>query len=788
MKAIETARASLIDFTTFTFPNYRVAPHHRKIAEVMERVERGELKRVMFFMPPRHGKSELVSKRFPAWYIGSNPTKQLITASYGQDLASDFGRDVRNIVASPEYKVLFPGVSIASDSAAKNRWHTSKGGSYVAAGVGSAITGRGADCLLGETVIFTNNGETAIKTIVDSAVPCMVLSYDERTERMVYRSVKAVARREASCFYRVRTAAGRVVEATGDHRFYTSRGYIEARLLAKGDVLLCCVPNAGDENSGGSVKEPTPGAVQSVLLERMLGQGGEQAKRQGNGFMQGVRQVDAAPEREGSTGALLLSGVQKSTFHGFEAGTKSGASGHDTGADLRVLQSGVQAEDEADDRSVLLPCMQGPWPRGRHDGERESGLEEWGESASAATSFRQGVQEDEAADNRSGQQKVRGVRISESSGGSPHRHECGQQQMVESGDPLCDLPHGVAWGGKVEAKEDIVALVERVCEPTTVYDIQVEGTECFFANGVLVHNCLLIDDPLKDREEADSETIRNKVWDWYTSTAYTRLMPGGAVVLTMTRWHEDDLAGRLLAEMANGGEQWHVLKLPAIDKNGSALWPGAYDDEALNRIRVAIGERDWSALYQQEPRPLEGALFKTALIQAIDAAPAGGKLVRAWDLAATKQVGTRDPDWTVGVLLQRTDVGAFVIHDVVRFRGGPDEVEATIVATASRDGRDVAISLPQDPGQAGKSQALYFTRKLAGYTVKSTPETGDKATRAMPFAAQVNIGNVAMVKAPWNRSFIDELAGFPSATHDDQVDAGSRAFSELIAPRRSFFG
>jgi predicted phage terminase large subunit-like protein len=435
------ARERMLPFVTYTMPGYRPAAMHRLICEAVERVDRGESKRVMILTPPRHGKSELVSRRAPAWLLGRRPDRQIISASYGADLASDFGRDARNIIASPEYREIFGAVDLAQDSQAKNRWHTTAGGSYVAAGVGTAITGRGADILN-------------------------------------------------------------------------------------------------------------------------------------------------------------------------------------------------------------------------------------------------------------------------------------------------------------------------------------------------------IDDPVKSRAEAESETTREATWSWYRSTAYTRLMPGGAVILTMTRWHEDDLGGRLLAEMASGGDQWEVLRLPALAVDddplgrqpGDALWPEAYDRDALDRVRMAIGERDWSALYQQDPRPPEGALFKVERGTALDAAPAGIRWVRAWDLAATAQTGTRDSDWTVGLLLGRTDEGRFVIGDVVRLRGGPDEVEAAVVATASRDGRGVPISLPQDPGQAGKAQVLYLTRKLAGYRVSSSTETGDKSTRAMPVAAQCNGGNLAMVRAPWNAQLMDELRGFPSGAHDDQVDALSRAF------------
>jgi predicted phage terminase large subunit-like protein len=141
------ARKSLIKFTEYTNPSYEPANHHRLIAEKLEAVERGEIDRLMIFMPPRHGKSELASRRFPAWYVGRNPDKQIIAASYNSDLAGDFGREVRNIVDSPEYGALFQ-TQLASDSKAANRWHTDAGGMYVAAGVGTAITGRGAHVAL----------------------------------------------------------------------------------------------------------------------------------------------------------------------------------------------------------------------------------------------------------------------------------------------------------------------------------------------------------------------------------------------------------------------------------------------------------------------------------------------------------------------------------------------------------------------------------------------------------------------------------------------------------------
>lgn len=302
----------------------------------------------------------------------------------------------------------------------------------------------------------------------------------------------------------------------------------------------------------------------------------------------------------------------------------------------------------------------------------------------------------------------------------------------------------------------------------------------------------IVDDPYPGRKEADSETYRKTVVEWWDGDLGPRLKPDAGVILMHTRYHEDDLAGHLLA--LEPGE-WTVLKLPAVadaedDPLGRAIGEPIWnDDPAYPFGAMMLKERDallrrgatreWQSQYQQNPRPAEGALFKIAKIEVMAEAPnlRGAVIARGWDLAATKKIGTNDPDWTVGVKVARLQSGLYVVLDVFRDRGGPDQVDSWIKNTSDQDGASVKVSLPEDPGQAGKSQILAFTRLLTGHKIESSRETGDKATRAAPAISQVNGGNFAIVAAPWNRTFLDELGAFPSGAKDDQVDALSRAFS-----------
>ena len=235
-----------------------------------------------------------------------------------------------------------------------------------------------------------------------------------------------------------------------------------------------------------------------------------------------------------------------------------------------------------------------------------------------------------------------------------------------------------------------------------------QGGEYF---GVGVHGAVtgrradlaLIDDPISSFSDAESFSAREHVWDWFRSELATRLKPQGRMVLVMTRWHSDDLAGRLIAQ---GG--WESLCLPALAEAGDALgrapgealWPEWENAAGLSGKRALLGERHFSALFQQAPMRESGQLFEPTKLRIVDTVP-DGEAVRAWDLAGTSS-GVGDPDWTVALKLVRDGAGSWFIDDVIRFRGVAGEVASRMKATALADGTGVTIGLPQDPGQAGK--------------------------------------------------------------------------------------
>lgn len=180
-------------------------------------------------------------------------------------------------------------------------------------------------------------------------------------------------------------------------------------------------------------------------------------------------------------------------------------------------------------------------------------------------------------------------------------------------------------------------------------------------------------------------------------------------------------------------------------------------------------------------RPAAGLYFQRAWCRVVDAAPAGTVWGRGYDLAATPPTPDNpDPDATASVLIGRTPDDRYIVADSRKVQTTPAGVERFILNTASDDGYQVEISLPQDPGQAGKSQVAQMIKMLSGYIVRSSTETGDKVTRFGPFSAQAEAGNVDVLRGPWNYGWFTALEGFPVAKHDDEADATSRAF-EIVS-------
>lgn len=291
---------------------------------------------------------------------------------------------------------------------------------------------------------------------------------------------------------------------------------------------------------------------------------------------------------------------------------------------------------------------------------------------------------------------------------------------------------------------------------------------------------LVIDDPYKNREEALSEATNASVWGWWSDVVLPRMNPDTNVVIMFHRWQDADLAGRLLQQ---GG--WEYLRFAAIADGGDdpmgrelgELLSPRYPLEYLEDVKKKQG-LSFYALYQGTPRAPEGDYFKRGWFEIVGAVPAGCTFVRYWDLASGISA---QADYTAGVLMARSPVGLFYVVDVQHGRWPAAERNVIIKQTAALDQqryRNVDISIEQAPGLS-KEPTEDLVRQLAGFTVHADRVTRDKVSRAEPFQAQAEAGNVKVVRRDWNGMYLDELCAFPTGTHDDQVDGSSGAFNQL---------
>jgi predicted phage terminase large subunit-like protein len=292
---------------------------------------------------------------------------------------------------------------------------------------------------------------------------------------------------------------------------------------------------------------------------------------------------------------------------------------------------------------------------------------------------------------------------------------------------------------------------------------------------------LIIDDPYKNRQEALSDATNVNLWGWWSDVVLPRMNPSTNVVVMFHRWQDNDYAGRLLEQ---GG--WEYLRFAAIADGGDDdpmerelgdLLSPRYPLDYLEDVRRKQGS-SFYALYQGTPRAPEGDYFKRGWFAIVGALPAECQFVRYWDLAG----GTSDhADYTAGVLMARDRYGFFYVVDRQHGRWAAAERNAVILQTAALDKQrygNIQTHIEQAPGLS-KEPTEDLVRQLAGYAVYADRVTKDKVSRAEPFQAQAQAGNVKVLDADWNGSYLDELCSFPTGAHDDLVDATSGAFNQL---------
>jgi predicted phage terminase large subunit-like protein len=318
---------------------------------------------------------------------------------------------------------------------------------------------------------------------------------------------------------------------------------------------------------------------------------------------------------------------------------------------------------------------------------------------------------------------------------------------------------------------------------------------------------LIVDDPIKDAAEAGSDVVRKGIWDWFTSTLYTRAMPGGGIVVIMTRWHEADLAGILIENARKDGEDWQIVRFPAIAeedevsaidgkllrKEGEALHPERYSLEALAKIKVAVGSRVWASLYQQRPSAAEGNKFKREdwryFKPTYDANNLGDReefrmwcdavgitqIIQRWDTALGEK---KTDDYTACTTLG-IGKNKYYVLEVWKKKIEFPEVKREIV-TRYEKWRPAKVFVEGGGSASGKASVQAIKRDSVVPIFESITTT-DKELRADTVTPAHEAGLIALPEgSEWVADFVDQCSNFPNATKDDDVDSFIGAMEEAL--------
>ena len=734
-------RRKFLPFVQRFRPKYMAGWVHEDICRRLERfmrdVEDGKEPRLLMMMPPRSGKSELGSRHFPPWVLGQHPEWEIIAASHTSSLTLSFSRYIRDLIRDPAYQALFPDMRLDPGSQSVENWNTLSGGGYLAAGVGTGITGRGAHILLlddlvkdieaaDSATIKENTWEWYASTAYTRLAPgggvlgimgmtgdTPVMMADGTTRRLdtltqsdviatyacgllATSRVAAVRSSGRDFVFKITMKSGKIVRANQRHPFLT--------VAPSGELSWTRLKNLTTTLRIVTVKGSGANGAASSALPR------------------GARNLPSAV-------ASAIATTERS------AGQTDTAQGPTTTRRGATPASNIATASRQPTTTGCTPSKAGGAP-------------------SAGRQPALGIHRGIGRTNSPSTTVTRQVRS----------EGCSATTATQESDTLVMSRWHYPPRGISDFTLDEIVSIEYDGEEE-VFDVQVDTTENFIANGLVSHN---------------------------------------------TWWNEDDWAGRIQQVMASGeGDRFEIIKYPAINEDGdeyllpddsivqilpgsdipagakmtrphnTAIHPARYTTEAMLRIKrnlAAAGQkRVWNALYQQNPTPDDGVIFSKEMVQYFVHMPQRRNVTRfqAWDFAITEN---QQSDYTVCVTGDQDEHNNIYIVDVFRFRS--DDGNAIVEHMIDQIVAWGTDFLAVEDGQIWKSIKSQFETRCAERQVFQAYEVlqplTDKIVRAGPLRGRMQLKKVFIRKdMPWTDPFVRELMVFPGGKHDDQVDAAS---------------